>query len=59
MGAVDPIGSRAELFPTATAYPLSQTWRYHAQIAAVFNKITAERCVGLPFEAGVETGEKV
>jgi hypothetical protein len=28
--------------------PLSQTWRYHNQIADVFNAITAERCIGRP-----------
>jgi hypothetical protein len=46
MGAVDPIGNRALYFPRARAYPLSTSWRFHGQIAAAFNSITAERCIG-------------
>jgi superfamily I DNA/RNA helicase len=48
MGSVDPIGNRDTYFPGAKMLPLSQTWRYHNQIADVFNAITAERCIGRP-----------
>lgn len=56
MGSVDPIGNRDEFFPGATVLPLSQTWRYHAQIADAFNKITAERCVGRPGRPAADRG---
>jgi hypothetical protein len=48
MGSVDPIGKRAHYFPHATVLPLSQTYRYHDQIAAAFNEISGERCIGRP-----------
>lgn len=48
MGAVDPIGDRARHFPGARVFPLTQTWRYHSQIADAFNSIARERCVGRP-----------
>lgn len=48
MGAVDPVGNRALHFPGAPSYPLSQTWRFHSQIADAFNTVTRERCIGRP-----------
>lgn len=46
MGSVDPVGNRDEYFPDAATLPLSHTWRFHAQIAAAFNQVSGERCVG-------------
>lgn len=56
MGAVDPIGRRADFFPQATAFPLSFSWRFHSQIANAFNTITKERCVGRPDRPCTEKG---
>ena len=59
MGSVDPIGNHAAYFPKAKTYPLSQTWRFHSQIAAAFNKITAERCIGRPGRPDADTGDVI